>query len=95
MAKSFLDRPEEAVVWLRRSIEFNRNFPLTHFYIAAALVHLGRLAEAKAAVNAGLAVNPRLSIAHVRAWAESDNPICLDQRERLVDRLRVAGAPEG
>jgi tetratricopeptide (TPR) repeat protein len=94
VAKSFLDRPEEALVWLRRSVEFNRNFPMIHFYLAGALAQLGRLEEAKTAVKAGLALNPRLTLAQISAWAESGNPICLAQRDRLLERLRSAGAPE-
>ena len=36
-AKMQLGLNAEAVAWLRRSIEANRNFPLTHFVLAAAL----------------------------------------------------------
>jgi TolB-like protein len=95
MAKSFLDQPKEAVVWLRRSIEFNRNYPLTHFYLAAALVQLGRQSEAQAEVKAGLALDPRFNIARFRASAESDNQVYLAWREQLIGRLLQAGAPAG
>jgi TolB-like protein/class 3 adenylate cyclase len=33
-AKSLLGRPEEAISWLRRSIESNRNYSLSHFTLA-------------------------------------------------------------
>jgi tetratricopeptide (TPR) repeat protein len=37
IVKCSLARDEEAVAWLHRAIEANRNFPLTHFYLAASL----------------------------------------------------------
>jgi tetratricopeptide (TPR) repeat protein len=41
IAKVYLRADDEAVVWLRRSIEANRNQPMTHFQLAAALAQLG------------------------------------------------------
>jgi tetratricopeptide (TPR) repeat protein len=41
-SKLQLGADAEAVGWLRRSIEANRNNPLTHFYLAGALALLGR-----------------------------------------------------
>ncbi|HZZ21126.1 MAG TPA: hypothetical protein VFE60_00390 [Roseiarcus sp.] len=35
-AKIYLGSHEEAIVWLRRSIEANRNNPLSHVFLAAA-----------------------------------------------------------
>ena len=40
--------------------------PLTHFDLAAALARLGKLDEARAAVNAGLALDPRFTIRRFR-----------------------------
>jgi hypothetical protein len=42
LAKLSLGDDESAVAWLHRSIEANRNFPLTQFFLASALAHLGR-----------------------------------------------------
>jgi tetratricopeptide (TPR) repeat protein len=86
---------EEAVAWLRRSIDANRNFPLYHFVFAAALGQLGRLDEAQSAVQAGLALNPTFTISRFRAGSPSDNPTFLAQRERLCGGMRKAGVPEG
>ena len=74
----------EAVAWLRRSIERNRNFPLAHFHLAAALALLGSLDEARAATNAGLALDPGFTISRYRANALSDNPNYLTGRERRL-----------
>src|SRR5262249_15505368 len=48
-AKVALDADTEAVAWLRRSIEGNRNYSLPHFQLAAVLARLGEMEEARAA----------------------------------------------
>ena len=78
-----------------RSIESNGNFALSHLHLAAALAHLGRLDEARAEVQAGLALDPKLTLRRYRAGSASDNPTFLVQRERLYDSMRKAGVPEG
>ena len=93
-AKIFLSEDEAAVSWYRRSIEANRNFALSHFFISAPLAQLGRLSEAKEAVAAGLALNPTFTIRRVQANVFSDDPTYLAQRERLYDGLRKAGVHE-
>ena len=94
IAKLHLGADEEAVAWLRRSNEANRNFPVADFYLAAALAQLGRLVEAREAVHAGLALNPGFTLRRFRVGAYSDNPTYLAQRERLYDGMRKAGVPE-
>ena len=90
-----LGRDEEAVAGHRRSIQDNRNYPLAHFFLAAALGLLGRLDEARAAAQAGLALDPSFTIRRFRGAALSDNPIYLAQRDRVLEGLRKAGVPEG
>ena len=85
----------EAAQWARRSIEANRNFPLAHFWLAAALAQLGRLDEARQAVQPGLALAPGFTLARYRAGVQSDNPTYLAQRERIIEGMRKAGVPEG
>jgi len=94
MAKFHLGLYGEAVVCLRRSIEANRNHPLAHFWLAAALAWLGVIQEAKRAARAGLALNSSFSIRRVRSHLPSDNPIYLAGRARLYEGLRLAGVPE-
>ena len=69
--------------------------PLAHFYLAAALARLGELDEARAAAQAGLALDPSFTIRRFRANASSDNPTYLAGRERLIEGMRLAGVPEG
>ncbi|MGA7196337.1 adenylate/guanylate cyclase domain-containing protein [Roseiarcus sp.] len=93
VAKLHLARDEEATDLFRQSIDSSRNYPLNHFYNAAALSHLGRQSEAEAEVKAGLEISPAFSIPRFRAGAESDNPVYLAQRERIAEGMLKAGAP--
>ena len=93
-AKCSLGLYEEGVDWLRRSIEANRNNPVSHGLLAAALAVLGRLEEARTAARAALTLNPQLTIARVRATFSSDNSY-LAEYERMLEGLRKAGVPEG
>jgi len=94
-AKLFHCDDAEAVAWLRRSIEANRNFPMAHFLLAAALALLGSLDEAEAVAKAGLTLDPGFTIRRFRANAVSDNPNYLAGRERSCEGMRLAGVPEG
>jgi tetratricopeptide (TPR) repeat protein len=86
---------DDGVARYRRSIELNRNFPIAHFQLAAALAHLGRLEEARSAVQAGLALHPAFTLRRYRTNPYSDNPTYLAQRERIYEGMRKAGVPEG
>jgi TolB-like protein/class 3 adenylate cyclase/tetratricopeptide (TPR) repeat protein len=94
LAKLHLNADREAVAWLRRSIDANRNHPLGQLWLAAALARLGWLDEAKAAARAALALNPSFTIRRVRANVPSDNPTYLAGRERICQGLRLAEVPE-
>ena len=94
-AKLSLGADAEAVAWLRRSIEANRNLPVAHFHLAAGLALLGSLEEARAAVQAGLALDPNFNLRRFRASAASSNPTYLADRERIIDGMGLAGVPEG
>jgi tetratricopeptide (TPR) repeat protein len=69
-AKRLLGCDEEAVNWYCRSIEANRNYPFVHFYLSAVLAQLGRLDEARAAAQAGLALDPSFTISRSRGCDE-------------------------
>jgi TolB-like protein/class 3 adenylate cyclase/Flp pilus assembly protein TadD len=94
LANLYLGRDEEAVEILRMSIDASRSYPLNHFVLASGLAHLGRQDEAEAEIKAGLALAPNFTLARFRSGAESDNPTYLKQRERVIEGMRRAGAPE-
>jgi TolB-like protein/class 3 adenylate cyclase/Tfp pilus assembly protein PilF len=95
MAKVQLNEGIEALAWFRRSIEANRNFPLAHFHLASALAQLGSLDEARAAAQAGLALDPGFTLRRFRAGTTGDNPRYLARREWTLEGLRIAGVPKG
>jgi TolB-like protein len=97
VAKMHLNANAEAVVWLRRGLDANRNNSNAHFQLAAALARLGELDEARAEVQAGLALDPNFTIRRYRdaTNARSDRPTFLAGRDRAIEGMRMAGVPEG
>jgi tetratricopeptide (TPR) repeat protein len=93
LAKLTLGADAEAVAWLRRCLEANRNYPLAHFHLAGALALLGSLEEAGAAVRAGLALDPTFTIRRIRGRM-SDDPTFRAGSERVREGMRMAGVPE-
>ena len=95
IANLVLGQDADALGLFRRSLEFNRNHPLGHFFLAAALALLGSLNQAAAAAKAGLAIDPSFTLRRYRDAAQCDNPTYLAGRERVYAGLRMAGLPEG
>jgi adenylate cyclase len=95
LAKRYLGDYEEALSLYRRAKELNPNYPTGRFNMAAVLVELGRLDEARAEVQAGLALNPGFTLRRYRDGAQSDNPVFLKGRARIIEDMRKAGVPEG
>jgi tetratricopeptide (TPR) repeat protein len=93
--KSQIGANEEAIAWISRAIEANRNLPAEHFFLAAALAAVGRTDEARAAAQAGLKLDPTFTISRFRTSAVNDNPTYLARRERLCDDMSRAGISEG
>jgi tetratricopeptide (TPR) repeat protein len=71
LAKLYLGAYEDALNLYHRSFELNPNYPNAHFNLVAALVELGRLDEARAEVQAGLALNPGFTIRRYRAATQA------------------------
>jgi tetratricopeptide (TPR) repeat protein len=94
MAKAYLSEFTQALTWLRKSIDSNRNWPWGFFLLAACLGHLGRFDEAHREAEAGLKVFPKFTLHRFRMGAQSHNPIHLGQRERVLEGMRMAGLPE-
>jgi TolB-like protein/Tfp pilus assembly protein PilF len=95
LAKLYLGAYEEALDLFRRAKDLDPNFATGRLNMATVLVELGRLDEARAEVQAGLALNPGFTIRRYRAGAQSDNPVFLKRRERNIEDMRKAGVPEG
>ncbi len=94
-AKLLLGDDKEAVSWLRKSVEANRNYPVAQFHYAAALALCGRIEEARGEAQYGHGIAPEFTIGRYRLGVVSDNPTYLAQRERVIEGMRLAGVPEG
>jgi TolB-like protein/Flp pilus assembly protein TadD len=95
VAKAHLNADAEAIIWMRRSVELNRNYAVGHFHLAAALARLGQIDQARMEAQAGLALDPQFTIRRFRSYSPSDNPLFLAGRERVYSGMRTAGVPEG
>jgi tetratricopeptide (TPR) repeat protein len=95
-AKLYLGEYQEAVTWLRRSVQSNPNSAPTHLSIAAAHALLGHTAEASAALEAALSLAPNWTLSRARSehYAFSSNRAYRAFADRLLEALRIAGAPE-
>ena len=95
LAKFQLGQEEEAIGWMRRSIDANRSFPSSYFRLAALhwRVSAGSLKHGLRPKQ-DFALNPAFTIARFRAGATIDEPFEVAVRERYVDGLRKAGVPE-
>ena len=95
VVKLILGADTEAVDWLRRCLEANRNHTIGHFQLAAALALVGSLDEARAAVRAGLALDPGFTIRRTRGLILSSDPTFRAGSRRIRDGMLMAGVPEG
>ncbi|WP_377829524.1 adenylate/guanylate cyclase domain-containing protein [Bradyrhizobium lupini] len=94
VVKMILGADTEAVEWLRRSLEANRNFPIAHFQFAAALALSGSLDEARAAAQAGFAFDPDFTIRRTKGLFLSIDPTFRAGSKRIRDGMLMAGVPE-
>jgi adenylate cyclase len=82
---------EAAIEAARRGIRSNPDFPSTHRWLPAALGQLGRLKEAKAALEKAIVVAPALLDAFVRRRVPWHRP---DDYGHMLEGLRKAGWQE-
>ncbi len=85
-AKLRLGGEEEAVAWLRRSIETNRSFPGSHFALAAALARLGRLRRSALRGPGGAGAPPDVHPLAVSRWRAERRQPRRDRRIRAHHR---------
>ncbi|GKQ52003.1 adenylate/guanylate cyclase domain-containing protein [Bradyrhizobium sp. Ce-3] len=94
-SKLYVGADAEAVIWLRRSLKANTNYPWAHFALAAAYSLSGELEEAKAAAKAGLALDPGFTIRRLKAFPFSGDESFRAGIRRLIKGMHLAGLPEG
>ncbi len=94
-SKLVLGADADAVVWLRRGLKANPNYPLGHFHLAAALALIGKLEEARATAKEGLELDPSFTIRRIKSAMFSDDPALRVAGKRFIQGMRMAGLPEG
>jgi tetratricopeptide (TPR) repeat protein len=84
-------RYDAAVDWAGRSIQIKPEDELAYRTLAASYAQLGRLDEARAALEHELRLEPDLTLAKVRRQNPTTHP---DFLERWLGGLRMAGLRE-
>ena len=84
-------RFKEAAESARRAIEANPSYPISHAAYATTCAHLGRTAEAEAALVEFIRLQPGVTLSDERA--KRPFRFAIDQ-ERWRSGLRKAGLPE-
>ncbi len=83
-----------AIEAARQGIADNRDHPHNYAVLAAALAHLGRMDEAKAALREFQRVQPGMTVARYRQFTTSNEPAAMKTAARLITGLAKAGLPE-
>ncbi len=89
---AFIERDYEAAVeWARWITRASPSFPAGWRHVAVSCAHLGRLAEAREAVDQLLQLSPNDNLENAHRVVPADQTEILD---RYIDGLREAGLPE-
>jgi hypothetical protein len=65
------------------------------FFERAMALDPGNVDALQAETHVGLALDPTFTIQRFRSGRESDNPIFLTGKERIIEGMRKSGVPEG
>jgi adenylate cyclase len=91
VAHACTGRYEEAIDWLEQSLQLNPSWPQTLQWVTSTYAHLGRLDEARDALERFMRVWPGVSLSTLRELARGYDPVAL---EAAGDGLRKAGLKE-
>jgi cytochrome c-type biogenesis protein CcmH/NrfG len=89
-----MDRNEEAVAYLTRSIAITPGSGRTHAVLAGALQRLGRIDEARAAMAKSIELRPGSNAVNHVLPTENASPVFLAAVQRLLRSEIEAGLPE-
>jgi TolB-like protein len=84
-------RYQEAAEWAGRSLQRKPDAAIPYRFLAASYANLGRLDEARRALDEALQLTPEFSLTAVRMMAGSADPAF---RDPLIEGLRKAGLKE-
>ena len=89
-----MDRNDDAVTWLQRSLAITPASGRTHMLLAVAYLRLGRLDEAKAAMAKGMELRPGSMVANVKVASANSSEVYLRQSARIIAEMIALGLPE-
>lgn len=93
LALIYLERYDEAVSWLERSLAVTQGTGRTHFMLMTAYHQLGRNAEARAMLLKGLALRPGATADNIGPPTANTSPVYLEASAKVRDILVDAGMP--
>jgi tetratricopeptide (TPR) repeat protein len=94
LANVLMERDEEALPWLQRSIAVTPATGRSHLLLAAAYQRSGRFDEARAAIAEGLKLRPGTTRLNVSPPMKNASPVCIAAWDRVVQAEVDAGLPE-
>jgi DNA-binding winged helix-turn-helix (wHTH) protein/Flp pilus assembly protein TadD len=93
-ANMLMGNGEEALPWLQRSIAITAASGRTHMLLAASCQQVGRIDEAKTAMQEGLRIRPGTTALNVGPPVKNTSPIYLQASARVIQLMVAAGLPE-
>lgn len=94
MTLMLMDRSEEALPWLQRSLAITPGSGRTHMLLSAVYQQLGRTDEARAAMQKGLELRPGSNLANVALPPRNASPVFVSASEWIGRAYLAAGLPE-
>jgi len=94
MTYVLMERYDEALPWLQRSIAITPATGRSHLLLAAAYQRSGRFEEAKAAIAEGLRLRPGTTRLNVSPPMKNASPVCIAAWDRVVQAEVDAGLPQ-
>jgi DNA-binding winged helix-turn-helix (wHTH) protein/tetratricopeptide (TPR) repeat protein len=89
-----MGRSEDALPWLQRSIAITPGSGRSYMLLSAAYQNLGQPAEARLAMDKGLALRPGSNAGNIALPAKNASPVYLAAVERIERACVAAGLPE-
>jgi len=93
-ANLLIGRPDDALPWLQRSIAITPASGRSHMNLAAAYQQMGRIEEAKAAMQEGLKLRPGTTALNVAPPLKNTSPAFVEASDRIIKLMVGAGLPE-
>jgi DNA-binding winged helix-turn-helix (wHTH) protein/TolB-like protein/tetratricopeptide (TPR) repeat protein len=90
-----MDRNEEAIAWMQRSLAITQGTGRTHFMLAVALQRLGRTEEAKQAIATGLKLRPGSTATNIALPRKNQSALYVAKADQIKAALLQAGMPDG